>query len=248
MAARLYALPASHPSLSAELMLRRKGIEYGRVDLVAAMHRPLLRALRFPGITVPALVVEGRRVQGSRAIARALDELRPEPPLFPADPERRAAVEEAERWGDEVLQSRPRRLAWWSLRRDRSGIRSFLEGARLPLPTGLAVATAAPIIWAASRYNHADDAAIRQDLAELPALIDHVDELIVQGVIGGSEPNAADFQIAPSVRLLMCFDDLRPSIENRPAGEHAVRVCPDFPGRIEPVLPADRPEALRAAA
>src|SRR3989442_13865509 len=248
MAARLYALPASHPSLSAELMLQRKGIDYRRLDLVPRIHQPLLRALRFRGITVPALVIEGRRVQGSRAIARALEELRPEPPLFPADPERRAAVEEGERWGDEVLQSAPRRLAWWSLRQARSGVRSFLEAARLPLPTRLAVATAAPVIWATARYNNADDAVVKQDLADLPGMLDHVDELISQGVIGGAEPNAADFQIAPSVRLLTTFADLRPSIEGRPAGEFALRVCPDFAGHIGPVLPADRPEALRAAA
>jgi glutathione S-transferase len=34
----------------------------------------------------------------------------PEPPLFPADPDRRAAVEEAERWGERVLQPVPRQL------------------------------------------------------------------------------------------------------------------------------------------
>jgi len=36
MAARLYGVPASHPTLSAELMLRRKGVEYRRLDLVPA--------------------------------------------------------------------------------------------------------------------------------------------------------------------------------------------------------------------
>jgi hypothetical protein len=33
-----------------------------------------------------------------------------ERPLFPLDPEQRARVEEAERWGDQVLQPVPRRL------------------------------------------------------------------------------------------------------------------------------------------
>src|SRR2546423_7097214 len=117
-------------------MLEHKGIQYKRVDLISAVHKPLLRTLGFAGATVPALRIDGRRIQGTRVISRALDELRPSPPLFPADPGRRAAVEEAERWGDEVLQPVPRRLAWWAMKRDRSGVKSFLDGATL----GIAVA------------------------------------------------------------------------------------------------------------
>src|SRR5215212_6710018 len=118
--ATLFTVPASHPSLAAELMLRHKGIEYRRVDLITAAHRVLLRLLRFPHGTVPALKLDAARVQGSREIAAALDAFRPEPPLFPSDPERAEAVREAEAWGDDVYQSVPRRLVWASLRRDRS--------------------------------------------------------------------------------------------------------------------------------
>jgi hypothetical protein len=44
----------------------------------------------------------------------------------------------------------------------------------------------------------------------------------------------------------MTFDDLRPAIERRPAGEHALRVVPDFPGRMPPVIPADWIQSLRS--
>ena len=37
------------------------------------MQPVVLRALRFPRYTVPALVLDGRRIQGSREISRALD-------------------------------------------------------------------------------------------------------------------------------------------------------------------------------
>ena len=73
----------------------------------------------------------------------------------------------------------------------------------------------------------------------LPALIDQVDDLIANGVIGGDEPNAADFQIFTSVRLLLCFDDLRPLLDGRPAAEHARRVVRDFPGHVPPVFPIE---------
>ena len=92
--------------LAAELMLRQKGVDYRRVDLVAVLHRGVLRVLGFPGITVPALRIDGRRVQGTRAIAEALDELRPGAPLVP-DP----AVVEAEAWADDDTSRSP---AGWS--------------------------------------------------------------------------------------------------------------------------------------
>lgn len=239
MSARLFVVPGSHPSVAARLMLERKGVPYRRVDLVPMVAKPILRALRFPRATVPALIVDGRRVQGSREIARALEEARPEPPLYPADAARRRAVEDAERWGDELLQPVARRLAWWALRRDPSTLGSYAEGARLGVPLGLAVKTAPPIIWGAARFNRATDAAIRADLAALPGMLDRVDAWIEEGVLGGEEPSAADFQIGTSVRLLMTFDDLRPAIESRPCGEMARRVVPSFPGHVGPAFPRE---------
>jgi glutathione S-transferase len=196
-------------------------------------------SLGFPGTTVPALRANGDKVQGSRDIARYLEQLQPDPPLFPADPEQRRRVEEAERWGDEELQPVPRRMAWFALGRDRSTIRGFLEGYRLGLPTGVAVATAAPIIWAEQKINKATAEAVRSDLQRLPELLDHVDRLLAEGVIGGEQPNAADYQIATSVRLLMLFDQVRPLIDGRPAGELALGLVPHMPGRIPDALPPD---------
>ena len=197
-----------------------------------------LKAARFPGITVPALNLDGHRVQGSMEIARELDRLRPDPPLLPEDAAKRAKVEEAERWGDAELQSRVRRIIWNGLKRDRSPLRSYSEGAKLGIPVGLAVRTAAPIVALSARLNEADDEHVRADVAALPGDLDRIDGWIADGVLGGEQPNAGDFQIAPSVRLLMTADDLRPAIESRPAGRLAMRLVPDFPGRMPPFLPA----------
>jgi hypothetical protein len=51
--------------------------------------------------------------------------------------------------------------------------------------------------------------------------------------------------IAPSTRALMWFEDLRPAVEARPAGEHALRVVPRYPGAIPAVFPADAVARLR---
>ena len=50
------------------------------------------------------------------------------------------------------------------------------------------------------------------DLAKLGGLLQRVDDLIAAGTLDGEELNAADFQIAPSIRLAMTFQDLRPLI------------------------------------
>jgi glutathione S-transferase len=242
--AKLYVIPASHPSRSAMLMLERKGIPYKRVDLIPAISKGILRALRFPGVTVPALKLDGNRIQGSLEIARELDRIQPEPALFPTDPEHRAKVEEAEAWGDE-FQQKPRRLSWWALKRNREPLASYSEGARLGIPVGLAVKTGGPIVALSARFNGSTDENVSADLASLRADLDRIDAWIAGGVIGGPEPNAADFQLAPSVALLMTFDDLRPFVESRPCGELAKRIDPDFPGRMPPVFPAEWLTGLR---
>jgi glutathione S-transferase len=76
-------------------------------------------------------------------------------------------------------------------------------------------------------------------LASLPGLIDHVDDLLRTGTIGGDQPNVADYQIATSTALLAALDDVRPMLEGRPILEHARRVAPDYPGRVPKVFPQD---------
>jgi glutathione S-transferase len=239
MRATVYGIPGSHPVRAGLLMLDRKGIEWRRRDLPNGVSRLVLRALGFPDVTVPAVRVDGRKVQTTRALARALDEIVPEPPLFPADPDRRAAVESAEQWGDEVLQPVPRRLSWAALSRDRKPLRSFLEGPVMGIPPSLAALTGGPLVKVGVRLNGAHDDAVRADLLTLPVLLDQVDDLIANGVVGAAEPNAADFQILTSVRLLMCFDDLRPLLDGRPVAEAALRVVPDYAGHVPPVFPAE---------
>ena len=154
MSIRLYVIPGSHPARAAELMLRHKGIEYKRTDLPPVLSRFVVRRLlRFPGDRVPAMKVDGRKVQGTEAVSRELDALEPNPPLFPADPERRARVEEAERWGHE-FQEIPRKISWWALKRRKADQASFLKGYRLGMPTSVLVATSPPLIRAAMRLNN----------------------------------------------------------------------------------------------
>jgi glutathione S-transferase len=236
---KLYSIAISHPARAAGLMLRYKGIDHERIDLTPGSQRLLLRLHGFRGGTVPALRIDGRKVQGSLEVSRALDELWPEPPLFPVDPRRRAAVEEAERWGEGVLQPLPRNIFRWCVARDRELRRGLAEATAMPLPS-VAASLTRPLAWYFARIvSGATDESIRAQLAALPGELDHVDGLIAAGVIGGRQPNAGDFQIATTVRVLLNFPQLRPLIEPRPAAELAMRIAPHFGAPLPAKLPAE---------
>jgi glutathione S-transferase len=236
---KLYSIAFSHPARAAGLMLRYKGIEHEIVDIPPGAQRVMVRAHGFRDGTVPAMKLDGRKVQGSLNISRALDELKPEPALFPADPQQRAAVEKAERWGHDVLQPTPRNIFRWSVMNDPQLRLRLLEVTGMP-GGPLAAGALKPVAWYYARMvSGANEESIRAELAALPAHLEHVDELIADGVIGGEQPNAADFQIGTSVRVLLNFPQLVPLIESRPAGELAKWIAPRF-GRPMPIeLPTE---------
>jgi glutathione S-transferase len=226
MGITLYATPPSPPSHSARLMLEHKGLDHKTVWLLPGLWPALVRTRGFRGGTVPAMKIDGRRLQSSRAISRALEELQPEPPLFPADPKQRLDVEEAERWGDEVLQDVPRRIVrWLAVHRPETKV-LIARDVGIPLPR-LAAWVNTPSARHLANKVDADDW-IERAIAQVPAVVDHVDELIARGVIGGEERNAADFQIATSVRALLNIQDLRPATEGRSASDLAMALIPEF--------------------
>lgn len=243
---RLYMFTGSTPSLTARLMLEHKGIDYRAVHLMAGPHAFGMLARGFDTMTVPALKIDGRRVQGSCEISRELDELEPQPPLFPADPQLRQAVEQAERRGEE-LQDVVRRAFWCVARRDPQAYHRVLRHAN-PLMRPVQRVSRRFVTRLASAGHRATDRAVQEDLATLPARLDEIDGWIEDGLLDGAQLNAADFQIAPSVAALLGFEDLAPFVEGRPAARLARRVAPPAGGRIGAVLPAQWLAPLRAAA
>ena len=229
MRATLYAVHTSHPAHAARLMLEHKRIEHRVVNLVPGSHAAAVRVMGFRSGTVPALRLDGRRIQGTRDIARALDRTQPEPPLFPADPQKRISVEEAEWWCDDVLQRVPRRLGGWVFAHRAEMRARLVREAGLPAPRMLGLA-GWPLTWYFARKAGAGNTGVVRDtVAMLPGMLDHVDRLLEEGVIGGDQRNAADFQIGTSVRLLMTFADLQPALEGRPAARFASELMPDLP-------------------
>jgi glutathione S-transferase len=239
MTAVLYAIPASHPCAAVERALQLKGVAYRRVELIPVLYRPVQR-VRFGAGSVPALAfADGERVSGSRRILRTLEERVPEPPLLPADDDARRDVERAEEWGEQVLQPLARRVVWAAIRRDPATTMRYSDGAQLPVPRWFARVNAPVVSWLASRVNGAGDLAVRADLLSLPGHLDRVDGWIDRGVLGGEAVNAADLQVAASLRLLLTVGDVAPLVDARPAGALARRVFPSYPGGVDAgVLPA----------
>jgi glutathione S-transferase len=205
VAAKLYTLSLSHPGHAARLMLERKRIDHEVVELLPGMHPARLRLAGFRGGTVPAVKIDGRRIQGSTVISRALDDIAPDPPLFPADPERRRRVIEAERWCEAEFQSSPRRVFRWATV-NRPEFRRWIvaDVVGMPLP-GLVAATNGPVARFFQRKSSAYDEQVRDEIAALRGRLDRVDALIAEGTIGGAEPNAADFQIGTTVRVVLAL-------------------------------------------
>lgn len=246
--ATLYSLPGSHPAVSVKLMLDFKGIDYRTIDLMPLLHKGVVRAAGFPGTTVPALKFNGEKLQNSVDIARALDRIVPEPPLLPADDEARKKVLVAEAFGEAELQHAVRQILWNAVRRQPRSIATFLEGSRLPLPQSVAAYTSGPIIWGEYKVNDSTDENVKGNLAAMPEWLDRLDAWVGDGALGGDPPNAADFQIAPSICLLMTLQDLRPLVADRPIGQAAAKVVGKYPGDVPPGLPAEWLAPLREAA
>ncbi len=232
MDAKLYVVNGSHPCATVERALQLKGIPYKVVEFPPPMHMVAMKLL-FGERTVPGLKLDGEKITGSRTILRRLDDLVPEPALYPADAAERAQVLEAEQWGDEVLQSYTRRVLWPTFKAHPEAMATFGEGSKLPAIPVPVLKLIAPVATRIEmKANGASDAGYPADVRSLPDLLDKVDGWIADGVLGGEQPNAADLQIAPSLRLLMALADLRPIIEPRPAGQLALRLFPDFPGDV----------------
>jgi glutathione S-transferase len=209
--------------------LKYKGLEFERVDMPMGTHNEEMVKIYGEGNhTVPGMLFDGEPVHGSVAIMERLEQLAPEPTLYPepiAD-----AVREAERWGDGELQDLGRRLPWGALyfRPEAMGS-TFGDGNPLdPAGTDFAIR----MVRAGWKYHKISAERLASDLAGLPSLLDQVDGFIAAGTMGGEEPTAADFQIGSTLAVFLIIGDVRPLVEGRPCEAVARRWFSNYTGDI----------------
>ncbi len=250
-AVKLYVIPGSHACRAAILALAHKDIEHRRVELPTGPHPFLVRMFGFPGHptpirnvdgrahvslalldrmgTVPALSFGSERIQTNRRISRFLDRVQPQPALFPADPEQRLAVEEAELWADEAFQMAARRIVLAASLHGLDALHNRGNRGRLgPLLSANETMRMMGSRIAGRFAFRATSDSERELLDSLPAMLEKIDAWIDAGVLNGSALYAADFMIAPSLALLAYRLDLREDIQARPAGALLERVLPEL--------------------
>jgi len=241
---KLYVIKGSHACRSAILMLDYKGIPCELVTLPSGMHSMGLALAGFAGSgnaerkidgakhpmvalgdrlgTVPALRYGDERVMTNHDIARFIEAREPTPPLLPAEPDRRERVEEAEAWGDDLLQMTARRLI-------------LTAGGAGNLTGGASEGYLGPLLFSNPHVRRVASRGFASVFASGPRrepelmgeareLLDGVDARIAEGTLDGDGLNVADFVVAPSVALLAYHRDLGPEIAQRPAGRMLDRV------------------------
>jgi glutathione S-transferase len=251
---KLYVIPGSHACRSGMLMLEHKRVPYHRIDIVTLTHPMVVRlhgfdaggetrvagerrtlSLRLGDLlgTVPALADDKARISTNHAIARYLDRRHPDPPLLPADPERRSAVEEAERWANETLQMAARRIVFSAILRDPAAMARAADDGRmgcLLYRSSLIRRLITP--WIGRLTFAARPGEDRQLLTDLSAMLDRIDAWVERGVLNGPELNVADFMVAPSLALILYRPDVLPIFGGRPALELVDRLLPEPDARV----------------
>jgi glutathione S-transferase len=106
---RVYRIPFSTNVERVSLALARKGLEVEWEDVDPRDRSPVEKVSGQP--LVPVLVDNGRVVADSTAIIRYLEELQPEPALFPRDGARRAELDVFLDWFNRVWKRPPNEIA-----------------------------------------------------------------------------------------------------------------------------------------
>lgn len=192
----------SSASHRVRLALGYKGLPYQPVfvNLLAGEQRQPEYIEKSPMGHVPCLQIDGERFVESTAIMELLDELQPDPPLLPAEPEARARVRALvqiinsgiqplqnlivlERLGDD----KEKRLEWLRFFIAR-GLAAFeqLADAKGPFSAGatfgMADCTLLPQLYAARRYG--------VDLTGLPRILRAESAAKELAFVAGADPDA----------------------------------------------------------
>lgn len=238
----LYRFAGSNACLTVELLLDHAGIAWRERRLRPGLHAASLRLHGFPRPTVPAAVIDGTRVQGSRSISKRVADALPGSGLLPAAGADRERVLDLERRA-ERLQDAARRLVYVVAQDDRDLVLPLVHANFRRLPRPLAAIVARGLVAGGKHGHGARRDRVEHELGRAKESLDALDEGVREGLLGGERPTVADFQAAPNLALLAAAPQLAPMLHARASWVMADRWCPSYPLEVS----ADAPEAWSAA-
>jgi glutathione S-transferase len=153
-----------------------KGIRHHRRSLMPGGPKAMWFARKG---TLPVLDLDGERIVDSTAIIGALEELQPEPALYPADPEERRRALGLEDFFDENAGHDMRRVGFCELREDLDYGVSFMTTDQSPTRRAMGRAglkVAFPFVWRymSARYAFTEEA-VERSRETLIAALDRIE-------------------------------------------------------------------------
>jgi glutathione S-transferase len=198
----LIQLDISHYSEKVRWALDYKRVPHVRRSPLPGTHIPISFALtRGKSIYLPLLLMDGRTIADSTAILAVIEERYPDPPLYPADPERRRRALELEDFFDEELGPHARLLPFHELSNEPA---MFAEVAAEAVPGPLGKAKGLVGLYARAytglRFGVGDEAAAAVAREKIVAALDRLEaELDANGggeFLVGDSFSAADLTAA----------------------------------------------------
>jgi len=101
-----------------------------------------------------------------------------------------------------------RRIFYCAARRDQKAFLSVLASGRGPVKRVALRMMAPVVIKLATGLHRASDEAGHEDVVMLSERMDQIDAWLTDGVLGGEQLTAADYQIGVNVSALLLSDDL----------------------------------------
>lgn len=170
--------------------------------------------------TLPVLTLEGRNIGDSTAIIAALEQHRPEPPLYPQDPDERRRALELEEHFDEQLGPYIRRLAFHELGNDPERLEALIRRTQ-PAPVARLSGAATKYVRAFSsiRFGAGSSDAAEEARGRVLGALDRLEEELDSGsgdYLVGDRFGVADLTVASLFYPLVLPQD-GPVPANEPA-------------------------------
>ncbi|MFT3866632.1 MAG: glutathione S-transferase family protein [Solirubrobacterales bacterium] len=222
----LWHISISHYNEKVRWALDYKGVPFRTRAPIPGAHMVVAAWLtRGRHLTFPVLDLDGRRIGDSSEIIGVLEERRPEPALYPADPAERRRALALEDWFDEQLGPYVRRFVFHELicEPDRFAAIAGQAAPRafeLMGPAGQSVARA----LIGTRYRAHDDAAAEWALAKILAGFDRLEaELGEDDYLAGEVFGVADLTAASLLYPLVLPPEGYLTVDRMPEGVEQLR-------------------------